>query len=162
MLDERYFDARVHAAPSELRPAPGALHLLLVTGDFAPRLAEIAAHMAPAPFYGAVVPYLIHDRRLVHSGLMVLSVPTVRARAFMVDMRAGAAEIAQRMQGWDAMASLLLFVDGLSAHMDDFVEALQGVAVGRPVLGTGVGHHDLVQRPSVFAGEDIRRDRHDP
>jgi hypothetical protein len=147
----------LHDSPATLAGKHGEDYVLLITEDLIPALAEMHARLRGHAVCGAVVPYLIADRRTIASGIACLTLPHGSSFAVVVPMTADAGAIDGALFDRD-FASLLLFADGLSRHLDAFVSALEGPVQGRTVLGTGVGTKDFVPGPVVFDAAGIRAD----
>ncbi len=150
-------DVTLHLSPESLAGKPGHDYVLLITEDQAPSLPRMREVLHGHAVYGAVVPYLIADRRTIASGIACLALPHGSAFATVLPMTADAATIQRAFDHRD-FTSLLLFADGLSRHLDDFVVALEGPVRERTVLGTGVGTKDFTPGPVVFDKSGIRAD----
>jgi len=147
----------LHETAETLAGTPGRDYVLLITEDFVPALPRLRERLHGHAVSGAVVPYLIADRRTLASGIACLALPRDDAFAVVLPMTADSTAIQHALAGRD-FTSLLLFADGLSRHLDDFAGALDGPVRGRTVLGTGVGSKDFTPGPVVFDTAGIRAD----
>ncbi len=152
-------DLTLYPSIRDIEAVPGMDYAVFLTEDHVDDLDLLAERMSGAAYYGAVVPYLIRDKEMHDSGVMTLALRRDEHFAFTCDTRAEPAEIASRMDTSGGVESLLLFVDGLSPHLDRFTASLDVCVAGLAVLGTGVGYKDFVQRPVVFDRDGLYQDR---
>lgn len=147
----------LHDSAESLAGKPGEDYVLLITEDQVPALPRMREKLQGHAVSGAVVPYLLADRRVIAEGIACLALPRSGMFAQVLPMTADTAAVARAIGGRD-FASLLLFADGLSRHLDDFVDALGGAVRDRDVLGTGVGTKDFRPVPVVFDAAGLRAD----
>ena len=152
------FEAHLVRSVAEIGTVGGGVRVILATENHAEELAELAAS-GDAAVLGAVAPYLIVDREVVDDGLLVLPLRPGEGYAFTCGLRDDPHEIASRMAADTPVSTLLVFVDGLSPHLDRFVSSLDACAAGLAVLGTGVGYRDLSGRPCIVDRDGLSADR---
>ena len=142
-------DVRIISEIEQISPSVDGDVAVFMTEQYVPQLPELLVRFEGRRVFGAVVPYLIRDRELIERGLAVWTLPPGYLGA-VCPMDITSTDLRARLDGLDRVSSLVVFVDGLSPDMDRFASALDGCVGGLPVLGTGVGCKDFVQRPVVF------------
>lgn len=147
----------LHETPESLAGKPGQDYVLLITEDFVPALPRLREMLHGHAVCGAVVPYLIADRRTIASGIACLALPRDATFAVVLPMTAGPAAMSARSRAATS-PPCCCSPTASPRHLDGFVGALDGPVRGRTVLGTGVGTKDFTPGPVVFDAAGIRAD----
>ncbi|MCB1183675.1 FIST C-terminal domain-containing protein [bacterium] len=144
------FDIQLADELDALRPRTDRTHLVLLAGERGAEVARLDGIMGDAEWIAVVVPQLIRGHELLADAAALISFDPARSFLTRLDMRDDAAAIAARLHPCGHSRSLLLFCDGLSAHVEGFVRNLEVVIGGIDLMGAGLGCADLVRRPVVF------------
>ncbi len=152
MLDVKRFDS-----VDAIQVDPASTYVVLITEEFIDEIDAITAKL-DGEVLGAVVPYLIAGKEIVEKGVAVLPLTAGRDHAFTTSMETSPAEMKRALGSTENYRSLVLFLDGLSPHMDRYIGALNDNVGKIGVLGTGVGYKDLTPRPVIFDRDGFHRD----
>lgn len=115
------------------------------------------------PVIGGVFPQIIHGHKHYECGVLVCGI-TVELDVKLIPALSEGAEQCQatliELRDWfDTYQGFLIFVDGLSANVDPFVDILYDqLGPGKSVAGGGAGSLTLEQKPCVLSNQGLLMD----
>lgn len=137
--------------------------MLLLTEKNAGDVAEIIRFFnhRGQPFFGGIFPGLIYgDKRLEEGGVLkkFKAAPPFMVR-HLSSRRLHGLDLARIADDWSGKPTAMLFVDGLTTHINHFLYTLNNQIGDRAsFLGGGAGSLSLKQQPCVFSNEGFFQD----
>lgn len=141
--------------------------LVVLLGDNAEigfeQLPEVLSGCPVEEAVGAIFPALVYGDRSYREACLILALRRCTSVSIIQGLasaaRRGHPELNRGMDSSDQFRSLLVFVDGLSSGINEFIYQLYDAAGPRVnVIGAGAGSADLVQRPCLFDRDGLYED----
>ena len=146
---------KVYKKESELEFAERGNYLLFLTENFFKDLVvEKKEFFKKCKITGVMSPYLIVNTELVEEGAIVISLGD-DVRSVVVSMKEPILKLIEEIKDYQ---TILLFVDGLSPYIEEFVKQLEGVIGNSKIMGTGVGSKDFTPKPCIFDCAGVYQD----
>ncbi|WP_168194236.1 response regulator [Thermodesulfobacterium sp. TA1] len=95
---------------------------------------------------GIMAPYLIANRELIKEGVILVPLDE-NAKTVVVSMEKPDLNLVEELKDYQ---SILLFVDGLSPYIEDFIKQIEKILKNSRIVGAGVGSKDFIQKPCIF------------
>ena len=154
----------IAAAAAELGADGERLIGVLIADRNHPDLAEVvdALRRVGAPFFGGLLPGLIHEDQRLEEGALVVSLPAEHEPVLIRGLQTARFRVPelQSIAAADAHSqTAIVLVDGLTANVSRLLSELHG-RVGNRVnyIGGGAGSMSFVQEPCVFTKEGVFQD----
>lgn len=142
-----------------------AKSLLVLTCDangFAPEDLDPILKRVPVPMFGGIFPNVYHQGESLTRGSVVIALES-EAQIYQVSGMSDPAvdfeDVLDAQVGDEEFKTLMVFVDGLSARIDDFVEALYAVfGLEINYVGGGAGSSSFAKMPCLISNDGLKED----
>lgn len=138
------------------------LMLLIATESSAPVEPLVSALQALGiPFFGALFPGVIHDTKEIKEGIIIKKWKAAVPPIIIKDLANRTLSGLEKLSLPEATGKLtaFTFVDGLTFHIDHFLESLNNIFGGKVnFIGGGAGVMSFEQQPCVFSNEGFFQD----
>ena len=149
--EKNLLDLEVFTSIEEVNYEKNERYMVFITEDFKEDYLKFFENSNHAVQAGVIVPHLIVNTQLIHSGIALLKLKQSNTFVELLDMHEPVQKLIEKISEYDVQ-NLFLFVDGLSSHFETFIsninEELDSDKVS--VVGSGVGVKDLTAQPVVF------------
>ena len=131
-------------------------HLVLLTENFTKHLDLLRCKFKTKNLFGAIVPYVISNKKFLEEGILVIS--------FEENVKSAFASLSNPddkvLEQFRNFKSIWLFVDGMSPHLDFFIHTFNKIIEKEKVkvIGTGVGSRNFKPQPCLFDKAKIYQD----
>jgi len=130
---------------------------------FTPEKVDPLLKEIPIPLFGGIFPALINGRRKMDQGCIVVGFNAESRIEVVEDLSSGNVDyeenLVKRIPDLGDMETMLLFVDGFSKRIGDFIESLFNIfGLEINYIGGGAGSLSLKQKPCLFTNEGIIQD----